>query len=142
MSGYLHTKNEVNIQRGINMEIDTTRHRDLSRRPPEGIEPEPRQWGSAFDLPRSESFRMDETALTARSTLSSKESPSSLIFLFQNFFLQLFRPTRRRPNALRQWIPYGNGHKRFFAFAADLEGGCELKTIGASAASDGPRSDF
>ena len=89
---------------------------------------------------------MDEIAPAARSALKSKESPSSLIFYSEAFF---FNFSARRGGDLTLSVGgfqtvmgiTANGcsadpSKRFFAFAKDLEGGCELKTIGASAADD------
>ena len=95
---------------------------------------------------------MDETAPATRSALKSKESPSSLIFYSGAFF---FNFSARRGGDLTLSVggfqtvmgTTANGcsadpPKRFFAFAADLKGGYELKTIGASAVGDGARSGF
>ena len=95
---------------------------------------------------------MDETAPAASSALRSKESPSSSIFDSGAF---LFNSSARRGGDLILSVGgfqtvmgitangcSANPPKRFFAFEADLEGGCELKTIGASAAGDCARSYF
>ena len=102
--------------------------------------------GSAFDLSRSKSLRMDETAPAASSALRSKESPSLPIFYSGAF---LFNSSTLRGGDLTLSIGgfqtvmgiTSNGcseapPKRLFAFTTDLEGGCELKTIGASAVGD------
>ena len=95
---------------------------------------------------------MDETAHAASLALRSKESPSSPIFYSRAF---LFNPSAFQGGDL----PLSVGRfqtimgitanscsaappKRLFAFATDLEEGCELKTIGASAAGDCARSGF
>ena len=95
---------------------------------------------------------MDETALPASSALRSKESPSSQIFDSGAF---LFNSSALRGGDLT--LSVGGFQtvmgitandcstapsKRLFAFVADLEGGCELKTIGASAAGDCAYSSF
>ena len=108
--------------------------------------------GSAFDLSRSESLRMDETAPVVSSALRSKESPSPPIFDSGSFLFN--------SSALREGDPTlfvggfqtvrgltANGYstappKRLYAFATDLEWGYELETVGASAGGDCTRFGF
>ena len=102
--------------------------------------------GSAFDLSRSESLRMDETALAVSSALRSKEFPSSPIFDSGSFLLNSYA---LRGGDLALFVGgfqtvmgiTTNGcstapPKRLFAFVVDLEWGYELKTMGASTAGD------
>ena len=89
---------------------------------------------------------MDETAPAASSALKSKESPSPLIFYSGSF---PFNSSALREDDLTLFVGgfqtvrgmTANGcstapPKRLFAFAADLEWGCELETVGASAGGD------
>ena len=108
--------------------------------------------GNAFDISRSESLRMDETAPAASSALRSKESPSLSIFDSGSF---LFNSSALLESDLTLFFGgfqtvrgmTANGcsttpPKRLFPFAVDLEWGCELETVGASARGDCARSDF
>ena len=106
--------------------------------------------GSALDLLRSESLRMDETAPATSSTSRSKESPSppvseSFLFnssAFEESGLTLFAGGFQTvmgmiANGCSTALPEG-----LFAFVANPERGCELKTLGTSARGDSACSGF
>ena len=95
---------------------------------------------------------MDETAPATSSALRSKESPFPPIFDSGSF---LFNSSAIREGDLTLFVSRfytvrgmtANGcstapPKRLFAFAADLEWGCELETVGASAGGDYAHSGF
>ena len=95
---------------------------------------------------------MDKTAPAASSVLRSKESPSPPIFDFGSF---PFNSSALREGDLTLFVGgfqtvrgmTSNGcpmapPKGLFTFAADLEWGCELETIGASAGGYRTHSGF
>ena len=106
--------------------------------------------GSALDLLRSASLRMDETTPVVNSTSRSKEStspPLSKSFFFNSYafeegdltlFIGGFQTVMGMiVNGCSTALPEGP-----LAFAADPERGCELKTMGTSAAGDSACSCF
>ena len=102
--------------------------------------------GSALDLLRSESLRMDETAPAVSSALRSKESPYPLISDFGSFLLNssalqdgdltLFVGGFQTVMGMTASGCSTAPPKGPFTFAADPERGCELKTVGASTGGD------
>ena len=108
--------------------------------------------GSAFDLLRSESVRMDKTAPAASSVLRSRESPSPTLsdsgsFLFDSSALREGDLTLLVGGFQTVMGTIANGYptaspKDFFALAAELERGCMLKVVGASDGGEGARSGF
>ena len=100
--------------------------------------------GSAPDLLRSKSLRMDETAPAASSALRSKESPSPSVlepFLFNSssfeeggltLYVGGFQTVMGiTSNGCSTVLP-----EESFAFAAEPERGCELKSLGILAEGD------